>query len=146
MGKKPKTIKIDGIEIKDHRNVSFTMAFILVLIAFTAGALAYRYIFMVLPQKPGCVQIMVKTPDGKPVTNSNVDIHLAILIDVTGEKVASGKTDSGGRAKFCDVFEPNTRYKAIIYDKSGNNIWVGLFLTNERSTADFPVIVSQEYE
>jgi len=145
MVKKPKTIKIDGIEIEDHKTVSFTTTFIIALLCFAVGALAYKYIFMVLPQKPGCVQIMVKTPDGNPVPDVNVEIYIAILVDVTGEKIASGRTGPGGIVRFCDVFQPNKQYKALIYDKFGNKLWSGIFSTNERSTADFPVIVSQEY-
>ncbi len=145
MADKSKSIKIDKVEIKDHRNVSFTMAFILVLIAFTAGALAYRYFFMILPTKPGCVQVMVKTAGGEPVPHATVEVSAVIVGNVTGEIVASGLTGPGGKVKLCDGFQANNWYSVLITDSTGELLWVGLFSTNERSTADFPVIVRQEY-
>jgi len=145
MADETKSIKIGKVEIKDHRNVSFTTAFILVLIAFTAGALAYRYLFMIIPQKPECVQIMVKTIGGEPIPNAGVKVYLAILINETGEQVAGGVTDSNGRVKFCGMFLPNENYLTIINDEYGNEIWVQMFATNEKATADFPIIVKQEY-
>jgi len=144
---KKDTIKIDGIEIEDHKTVSFATALILVLIAFTAGVLAYHYIFKILPTTPGCVQIMAKTTGGNPIPNANVEIYVAVVINATGEKVASGKTGPSGKVKFCGMFQPNTEYKALIYDEAYvNQIWAGSFTTNERSTADFPVIVREEIE
>jgi len=143
--KKSESIKIGGIEIKDHRNVSFTTAFLVGLICFTVGALAYHYIFMILPQKPGCVQIAVRTPQGAPVVGSKIDIF---IVTVIGEEiVASGKTGRGGKITFCEAaFEPSTEYKVIVYDSVGEQLWSGSFTTNERRTADFPVIVRQEAE
>lgn len=144
MARKPKSIKIGDVEIKDHRTVSFTMAFIITLIAFTAGVLAYHYIFMVLPQKPGCVQVSVKNTGGQAVHDAKVEIYIAIY-GGTGEKVAEALTDMGGKVRFCDKFEPNKEYVIYVYDSTGNKLWEGLFATNERSTADFPIIVRQEY-
>jgi len=144
MAKKSKSIKINNIEIKDHRNVSFTVAFIFVLIAFTAGVLAYHYIFMIHPSKPGCVQISVKTGGGNPVENAKVEIFMAILVNQTGELVARGYTGPGGKIKFCEGFGPNIVYKVIVIDQYGDEIWAGYFETNERSTADFPVIVMEK--
>ena len=145
MGKKPDEIKIDGIVIKDHKTVSFTTAFLIGVICFVSGVLAYKYIFMILPQHPGCVQIAVKTPDGNPVPNVKVNIYIAILINETGTEVASGATGPGGKVKFCDVFQPYKRYIAIVIDEYGNELWVESFTTNEKATADFPIIVRQEY-
>jgi len=144
MGKKPDEIKIDGIVIKDHKTVSFTTAFVIALICFSAGVLAYRYLFMILPAKPGCVNIFVKNIARQPLPNVKVDVYLAVVINETGEKVAEGMTGPGGRLKLCDVFTPNTYYLVIVWDKDGNQIWIGEFSTNERNTADVPVIVMKK--
>ena len=145
MGKKSDEIKIDGIVIKDRKTVSFTTAFVIAVICFAAGVLAYKYIFMILPQRPGCVQIAVKTPDGNPVLNAKVEIYATIKIEPTGDVIASDITGPGGKVKFCDIFNPNSEYGVIVIDEYGTRLWSGAFKTNERSTADFPIIVSQEY-
>ncbi len=140
MAGKPKSIKIDGVEIKDHRT-TFMTAFLIALIAFSTGVLAYHYIFMILPSKPGCVSVSIKDPGGKAIKDAEVEIYLVIVIEP--EVVASGKTGPGGKITFCDVFEPNKEYKVKVI-KAGEQLWVGTFTTNERSTADVPIIVKQE--
>ncbi|NIO44860.1 MAG: hypothetical protein GTN36_04905 [Candidatus Aenigmarchaeota archaeon] len=135
-------VKIDGIEIKDHKT-TFMTGFIIALIAFSTGVLAYHYMFMILPSRPGCVQISVKDAGGKAMKGVTVQIYIAVYGE-TGDKVAEGITDTGGKLKFCDKFEPNEIYAVNVYDQTGNNLWSGLFSTNEKSTADFPVIIKQE--
>jgi hypothetical protein len=132
-------VKIDGIEIIDHKK-TFTGSFLIALIAFSTGVLAYHYIFMILPQKPGCVTIAVKDPGGNAIKDAEVEVYLVIIIEP--EVVASGKTGRGGKITFCDVFEPNKEYKVKVI-KAGEQLWVGTFTTNERSTADVPVIVRE---
>ena len=127
--------------IKKHGTVPYTAAFLIGLIAFSTGALAYRYIFMILPSKPGCVTISIKSPGGKAIKDANVEIYLVIVIEP--EIVASGKTGPGGKITFCDVFEPNKEYMVKVI-KGAEQLWAGKFTTNERSTADVPVIVREE--
>lgn len=144
MADETKSVKIDGIEIKDPRKVSFTIALVIALIAFSSGVLAYHYIFMVLPQKPGCVLISVKNTDGQAVQDVKVGIYISIM-NQTGDIVAEGLTDKTGKVRFCDKFQPNKEYYVTIIDPTGQELWSGLFATNERSTADFPIIVREEY-
>ncbi len=143
MAKKSKSVKIDGIEIRDHRT-SFMTAFVIALIAFSTGVLAYHYIFMILPQKPGCVLISVKSPGGKAIEGAVVEIYISI-VGQEGEKVAKAFTDVGGKVRFCDMFQPDKEYRVIVKGPTGEELWSGFFATNERSTADFPIIVRQEY-
>lgn len=132
---KRKSIKIGKVEIKDHRNVSFTMAFIIALAAFAAGVLAYHLFFKVLPQKPGCVQVTARTTDGITVQGAAV----AIIYTASGEQVASALTDKNGRAVICGSLLPNEDYTALILKEDLSAIIN--FRTNEKSTAEFPVIV-----
>ena len=141
MARKPKTIKIDGIEVEEHRT-SFTVAFLIALIAFSTGVLAYHYIFMVLPQKPGCVQISVKDTNAQALKGVKVGIEVYVIGE-TGEPVVDGFTDKTGKVIFCDKFEPDTEYHVTIIDQTGIELWNGFFATNERSTADFPIIVKE---
>jgi len=141
---KSKLIKTDKVGIKDRGAVTYTAAFLVALLAFTAGAVTYSYVFKIQPSRPGCVQISVKTTGGHAVQGAKVDIYVSV-INGTGEKVAEGSTDKTGKVKFCDKFQPNKEYGVTIIDQLGNLLWTGAFATNERSTADFPIIVRQEY-
>jgi len=136
-------VKVDGIEIKDHRT-SFITAFVIALIAFSTGVLAYHYIFMILPQKAGCVLISVKDVGGQTVSGAQVIVQISIM-GQTGEKIAEGFTDKTGKVKFCDKFQPDKEYHVTVMDPTGEELWSGFFATNERSTADFPIIVKEEH-
>jgi hypothetical protein len=136
-------VKIDGIEIKDHRK-TFTGSFLIALIAFSTGVLAYHYIFMILPSRPGCVQVSVKDAGGQAVQGTVVEIYISIFGEA-GDKVAEAFTDMGGKVRFCDKFEPDKEYRVIVKGPTGEELWSGFFATNERSTADFPIIVRQEH-
>jgi len=142
MSDETKSVKIDGVEIKNSRRVSFTFAVIISLIAFSTGVLAYHYIFTILPQMPGCVQISVKNTDSQAASGVNVEIYMSVFSG-TGEKIAEAYTDVGGKVRFCGIFEPNKDYEVKVYDSVGNKLWSGYFATNEKSTADFPIIVRQ---
>ncbi len=122
--------------------MSFTVALVIALIAFSSGVIAYHYIFKILPQKPGCVQISVKNTDGQAAGGTKVEIYISVFSGI-GEKIAEAYTDTGGKVVFCNKFEPNKEYEVKVYDSVGNNLWSGYFATNERSTADFPIIVRQ---
>ncbi len=86
---------------------------------------------------------MVKDVGNKPIPDVEVKI-LVIVINETGKEVASGLTNTQGRVKFCDMFQPKQEYLVIINDQYGKELWVGSFTTNEKSTADFPIIVKSE--
>ena len=135
MKKKSDEIKIDGIVIKDHKTVSFTTAFVVALLCFIVGVFSYQFFYMVLPQRPGCIQIMVKTTDGISVKEASV----IVVLNRTGNEVASGLTNENGRIEFCGYFLPNEGYDAFIM--KGDLGGTVHFTTNERSTASFPVIV-----
>ncbi len=136
---KSKSVKIDGIEIKDHRT-SFITAFLIAIIAFSTGVLAYHYIFMIQPSRSGCVQISVKSSGGKATEGAKVDIYISVT-GQTGDMVAEGLTGKTGKAIFCSGFQPDKEYYVIITSPTGEELWSGFFATNERSTADFPIIV-----
>jgi len=138
MAGKPKSI------IGNIGTVTYTAAFLVALLAFAAGAVTYGYVFKVLPSRPGCVQVSVKNPGGQPVPDAKVEIYIAVY-GATGEKVDEAITDMGGKVRFCDKFQPNKEYVILVYKSTGEKLWEGFFATNERSTADFPVIVRQEY-
>ena len=84
-------VKIDCIEIKHSRTVSFTVAIVIAAIAFSTGVLAYHYIVKVLPQQPGCIMISVKDIGGKNMQNVGVEIYISIT-GQEGEKVAEAMT------------------------------------------------------
>jgi len=138
---KSKMVKIDGVELKDH-GTTFMTGFVIALIAFSTGVLAYHYMFMILPQKPGCVQISVKNTGGQAMDGAKIGIYISI-IGQTGDQVAEGLTDKTGKVKFCDKFQPDKEYYVTVMDPTGEELWSGLFATNEKSTADFPIIVKQ---
>jgi len=137
MAKKSETIKVGGIEIKDHRTVSFTTALLIGLVCLTVGALALHFFYMVRPSRPGCVQVMVKTAGGQPVPEAAV----VVVISNTGDEIASGETSKTGKITFCDVFEPLEDYDLFVM--KGDLGGTAHFTTNERSTASSPVIVRQ---
>ena len=137
---KSKSVKIGKVEI-NRGTVTYTAAFIIALMAFTGGVVAYRYIFMILPSRPGCVTISIKDPGGKAVKDANVEVYLVVV--TKPEIVASGMTGRGGKITFCDVFEPDTEYRVEV-NKAGTPLWADTFTTNERSTADVPIIVREE--
>ena len=138
---KSKMVKIDGVELKDH-GTTFMTGFVIALIAFSTGVLAYHYMFMILPQKPGCVQISVKDTNAQALKGVKVGIEVYVIGE-TGEPVVDGFTDKTGKVIFCDKFEPDTEYHVTIIDQTGIELWNGFFATNERSTADFPIIVKE---
>jgi hypothetical protein len=135
---KPKSI------IGNIGTVTYTAAFLVALLSFAVGAVTYSYVFKIQPSRPGCVQISVKNTGGQALQGAKVDIYISIYGE-TGEKVDDAFTDKSGKVKFCDKFEPNKEYLVRIYDQNGEQLWSGFFATNEKSTADFPIIVRQEY-
>ena len=140
MAKKSETIKIGGLEIKDHRTVSFTSALLIGIVCFTVGVLAY-YVFMILPTKPGCINVFVKTVRGDPIPNAKVQVYATIVEDPSGQELITEYTGPGGKATICGVFQANSEYGLRIIDEAGTELYWGAFMTNERSTAEVPIRV-----
>lgn len=123
-----------------YKTLALSIALVTILpivLAPSTVSASYDFSFTIHRSKSGCVQMMVKIPDEK----SMLDAAAIIIINSNGEVIAGGITGHGGKVRFCNVFQPNTEYAAIIIDKYGNTLWGGTFWTNEKSTVAEPVKV-----